>query len=39
LKGLFVRKLNPNPFADNFGNLKKVWGFVAEQRQQLFGVQ
>jgi len=34
---LLVGKLNPNPLANHFGNVKKVRCLAAEQRQQIFG--
>ena len=37
--GLLAVKLNPNPFADDFGGGKEIRGFAAKQSQQLFSVQ
>ena len=32
-------KLNPNPFANHFGQFKEARGFRAQQREQLVRVQ
>ena len=36
---LLLLKLNPNPFANHFGQFKEARGFRAQQREQLVCIQ
>jgi hypothetical protein len=37
--GLPARKLNPDPFADDFRQLKELWRLAFKEGQQLFGFE